>query len=92
MQAESATDVVVARRFRAVTVMLEHPAALFSPGLVARAVIVNLRNRLARLKLRIQALLQRPGDRGAKPRPRDPSTPPRQRASDSRAGTGQLAL
>jgi len=71
VQAASATDVVVARRFRAVTVMLEHPAALFAPGLVARAVMVNLRNRLARLKLRIQAPLQRPGDRNTTPRPRD---------------------
>ncbi|GAA1214527.1 FAD-dependent monooxygenase [Pseudonocardia alaniniphila] len=47
VQTASATDVVVARRFRAVTVMLEHPAALLAPGLVARAVLINLRNRLA---------------------------------------------
>ncbi|WP_433285831.1 FAD-dependent oxidoreductase [Pseudonocardia sp. CA-142604] len=47
VQTASATDVVVARRFRAVTVMLEHPAALYAPRLVARAALVNVRNRLA---------------------------------------------
>lgn len=46
--AAAETDPVIARRFHAVTSMLEHPAVLMRPGIVLRALVVNAFARLGR--------------------------------------------